>query len=157
MRRTVVNYYAYYDSPIGTIRLTSDGISLTSLHFGTREATSAELSIFDETSHWLDIYFSGHQLDFTPRLLLLGTEFQIRVWQALLEIPYGQTISYGKLARRIGCRSAQAVGQAVGKNPISIIVPCHRVIGSDGSLVGYEWGLERKQYLLLLEKQHNPK
>jgi methylated-DNA-[protein]-cysteine S-methyltransferase len=88
-----------------------------------------------------------------PPIKQTGTDFQLRVWQSLLEIPYGQTISYGELARRIGCRSAQAVGQAVGRNPISIIVPCHRVIGSNGSLVGYEWGLERKQYLLQLEKQ----
>ena len=91
-----------------------------------------------------------------PPINQSGTGFQLRVWKALLDIPYGQTISYGELARRIGCRSAQAIGQAVGRNPIAIIVPCHRVIGSDGSLVGYEWGLERKQYLLQLEKQYNP-
>ena len=88
-----------------------------------------------------------------PPIKLIGTDFQRRVWQVLLDIPYGQTVSYGELAHHIGCRSAQAVGQAVGRNPISIIVPCHRVIGSNGSLVGYEWGLERKQYLLQLESR----
>ena len=100
---------------------------------------------------WLDCYFSGHCPDFLPPLALQGTPFQRRVWWALMDIPYGATTTYGALARSVGCRSAQAVGQAVGRNPVAIIVPCHRVVGSDGTLTGYAYGLERKEYLLKLE------
>lgn len=96
-------------------------------------------------------YFAGRKPDFTPPLVFECTDFQRRVWQALNEIPYGQTTTYGEIARRIGCRSAQAVGSAVGRNPIAIIIPCHRVIGTDGTLTGYAFGLDRKQYLLQLE------
>ncbi len=155
-----MTHTALYDSSIGPITLTFDGESLTGLRFGkTNDNFASTLNTkhlsLNTTIRWLDLYFSGRQPDFLPPINLIGTPFQRRVWQALLEIPYGQTVSYGELACRIGCRSAQAVGQAVGHNPISIIVPCHRVIGSDGSLVGYEWGLKKKQYLLQLEKQHN--
>ena len=100
---------------------------------------------------WLDLYFSGRKPDFLPPIKLIGTPFQRHVWQALMDIPYGTTTTYGALARRVGCRSAQAVGQAVGHNPVAIIVPCHRVVGSDGTLTGYAYGLERKEYLLRLE------
>ena len=151
-----MTHTALYDSPIGSITLTFDGEVLTTLRFGTSSCLEVlKTRSLEVVCRWLDLYFSGSKPDFLPPINFIGTPFQRRVWQALMEIPYGQTISYGELARLIGCRSAQAVGQAVGKNPISIIVPCHRVIGSDGSLVGYEWGLERKQYLLQLEKQHN--
>ncbi len=144
---------ALYDSPIGPITLTFDGEALTGLRFG--KAADDRVSPLPTKVHrWLDLYFSGRQPDFLPPIKLFGTDFQRRVWQALLEIPYGQTIAYGDLARRIGCRSAQAVGQAVGKNPIAIIVPCHRVIGSDGSLTGYAYGIEKKRYLLQLESGH---
>ena len=150
-----------YDSPIGPITLTSDGEALTGLRIDeSAEYCVSPLSTFHSPLstciRWLDLYFSGQQPDFTPTLALRGTDFQRRVWQALLEIPYGRTTTYGELARRIGCRSAQAVGQAVGRNPIAIIVPCHRVVGSGGSLTGYAYGIEKKQYLLQLEKQHNP-
>ena len=152
-------YSALYSSPLGPITLTSDGTALTSLRFGKPvEFCVSPLSTFHSPLftciRWLDLYFGGQQPDFTPPLALRGTPFQLRVWQALLEIPYGQTISYGELSRRIGCRSAQAIGQAVGKNPIAIIVPCHRVIGSDGSLTGYAYGVKRKEYLLQLESRH---
>lgn len=152
-----MDYVAQYDCPLGTITLTSNGDALTGLSFDAAEPTTPADTIpsLSHTCRWLDLYFSGQQPDFLPPIMLTGSDFQRHVWQALLEIPYGQTVSYGELACRIGCRSAQAVGQAVGHNPISIIVPCHRVIGSDGSLVGYEWGLKKKQYLLQLEKQHN--
>lgn len=156
-----MNHTAHYDSPLGDIMLVSDGRTLTGLffdgqkHFGSTlglsTSSSAELPIFDKTRRWLDIYFSGHKPDFTPPLLLQGTPFQRLVWEALLTIPYGQTVTYGVLARRLGCRSAQAVGGAVGRNPISIIVPCHRVIGSNGALTGYAGGLDRKRTLLALE------
>ena len=146
---------ARYESPIGVITLTSDGEAITSLRFGTLNDCASLLPTdhwpLATCIHWLDLYFSGRQPDFTPPIKLHGTAFQCRVWQALLDIPYGETATYGDLARRVGCHSAQAVGQAVGKNPVAIIVPCHRVIGSDGSLTGYAYGLERKLWLLQLE------
>lgn len=144
--------------------LSSDGEALTGLFFdGQRYFGSmvdaqhekrAVLPIFKETSRWLDIYFSGRKPDFMPTLELRGTPFQQRVWKELLTIPYGQTVTYGELACRLGCRSAQAVGGAVGRNPISIIVPCHRVVGADGSLTGYAGGLDRKRALLGLEQKN---
>lgn len=152
---------ARYDSPLGPLALTSDGTALTGLRFldnldNLEHLESLEnLVPINSTRRWLDLYFSGRQPDFLPPISFRGTDFQRRVWQALLNIPYGETTTYGDLARRIGCRSAQAVGQAVGKNPIAIIVPCHRVVGSDGSLTGYAYGLERKQYLLQLEMKQS--
>ncbi len=155
-----MTHTAIYDSPLGPITLTFDGEALVGLRFSTYDDCTSQLntkhSPLNTSIRWLDIYFSGRQPDLIPPIKLVGTDFQCRVWQALLEIPYGQTISYGELARRIGCRSAQAVGQAVGRNPIAIIVPCHRVVGSGGSLTGYAYGIDKKQYLLQLEKQHNP-
>ena len=148
-----MEYTFLYDSPIGPITLTFDGEALTGLRFGKTDDDSVNPPP-TKVHRWLDLYFSGRQPDFLPPIKLFGTDFQRRVWQALLEIPFGQTISYGKLARRIGCRSAQAVGQAVGKNPIAIIVPCHRVIGSDASPTGYAYGIEKKRYLLQLESGH---
>ena len=152
-----MTYIAHYDSPIGPITLTSDGTALTGLSFSEKIAPSVrieELNVFSETRRWLDLYFTGRRPDFTPPLIFEGADFQRRVWQALCEIPYGQTVSYGDIARRIGCRSAQAVGGAVGRNPIAIIVPCHRVIGTNGTLTGYAFGLDRKQYLLQLESRN---
>ena len=175
-----MDYTAHYDSPLGGITLASDGRALTGLWFltssvfdnkvfgspsgcdgqkyfgstlGTLTSSSAKIPVFDETYHWLDIYFSGHKPDFIPPLLLQGTPFQQHVWKELLAIPYGQTVTYGELARRLGCRSAQAVGGAVGRNPIAIIVPCHRVVGTNGSLTGYAAGLDRKRALLELEQK----
>ena len=158
-----MDYTAHYDSPLGGITLASDGEALVGLwfdgqmHFGStlgvRAASPAELPLFDEACRWLDIFFSGREPDFTPPLSLRGTPFQQRVWEALLTIPYGQTVTYGELGRRLGCRSAQAVGGAVGRNPISIIVPCHRVVGSNGSLTGYAGGIDRKRALLQLEQK----
>lgn len=151
-----MEFTAIYDSPIGPLTLTFDGEVLTGLCIGKTDDDrvshlSTSLSPLSTCLRWLDLYFSGHKPDFLPPIKLIGTDFQRRVWQALLEIPYGETTTYGELARRIGCRSAQAVGQAVGRNPIAIVVPCHRVVGSDGSLTGYAYGLEKKQYLLQLE------
>ena len=158
-----MNHTAHYDSPLGDITLAGDGRALIGLFFDGQknfgstidiEATaSAKLAVFDETRRWLDIYFSGREPDFMPPLSLRGTPFQQRVWEALLTIPYGQTVTYGELAHRLGCRSAQAVGGAVGRNPISIIVPCHRVVGTNGSLTGYAAGLDRKRALLELEQK----
>ena len=150
-----MNHTALYNSPIGPITFTSDGEALSGLSFCHIKATDTidSIEIFHKTRCWLDLYFSGRQPDFIPPIKPIGTDFQRRVWHALLEIPYGETTTYGNIARRLGCRSAQAVGQAVGRNPIAIIVPCHRVVGSDGSMTGYAYGLERKEYLLALESK----
>ncbi len=147
-------------SPLGGLTLSSDGEALTGLwfdgqaHFGAGLSDDYEekpLPVFDEALRWLSVYFSGREPDFTPPLRLRGTAFQRAVWQELLTVPYGRTMSYGELARRLGTASARAVGGAVGRNPVSLIVPCHRVLGADGRLTGYAGGLERKRYLLRLE------
>lgn len=145
---------ALYNSPVGTIILVSDGTSLTALDFGQSQDVKdqQDLPIFVETRRWLDLYFSGKKPDFIPPLKPQGTPFQQKVWRELLNIPYGATVSYGEMARRINCRSAQAIGQAVHRNPISIIIPCHRVIGADGSLTGYASGLDIKRQLLQIER-----
>ena len=149
---------ALYTSPLGPIVLSTDGEALTGLSFSPMAergtiVPKCTMPILQSTCCWLDLYFSGRCPDFLPPLKPCGTAFQQRVWQALREIPYGVTTTYGAVARRVGCRSAQAVGQAVGRNPIAIIVPCHRVVGSDGSLTGYAYGLEKKNYLLALESK----
>lgn len=149
----------HYDSPLGRITLAGRGDALAGLwlegqkHFARTlgpDVTCGSLPVFGEVERWLDLYFSGREPDFTPRLDLRGTTFQQRVWKALLDIPYGETISYGELAGRLGT-SARAVGGAVGRNPVSIIVPCHRVVGSNGWLGGYAGGPELKARLLALE------
>ena len=155
--------FARYGSPFGGITLEGSGDALTGLWFdcqrpaGCSWREGAWLPIFDGAFRWLDIYFSGKLPGFTPVLELAGTPFQREVWSILLEIPYGRTVSYGEIAARVarqrGLRrmSAQAVGGAVGRNPVSLIVPCHRVIGADGNLVGYAGGLGLKSSLLHLE------
>jgi len=161
-------YIDYYESPLGRITLASDGDALTGLWLdgqsGLSEALKEEpkakareaapLPVFEETRRWLDLYFSGKDPEFTPKLAPHGTAFRLAVWELLLSIPYGRTRSYGEIAARIADArgiekmAAQAVGAAVGKNPISIIIPCHRVIGADGSLTGYGGGLDKKEWLL---------
>lgn len=160
-----IGYTALYDSPLGRIWMVGDGESLTGLffegqkYFDSRRWGQAvdcpELPVFEMTRRWLDIFFGGGEPDFVPPLSLNGTVFQRSVWAALQTIPYGRTVSYGELARAVSVRSAQAVGGAVGRNPVSIIVPCHRVIGADGSLTGYAGGLDRKRALLQLEQHSN--
>ena len=153
-----------YASPLGGLLLAADEQGLIGLWFDGARHFAANLPeareekrtpILDETARWLDDYFSGGQPDFTPPLHLIGSAFRLRVWARLLEIPYGQTTTYGALAKRLGGvhMSAQAVGGAVGHNPISIIVPCHRVVGTSGSLTGYAGGLDRKIKLLEIEKK----
>ena len=146
--------------------MASDGSSLIGLWFdGQRHFASSvqetpvwgDLPVFEETARWLDLYFGGDLPGFTPPLSLSGTPFQKEVWEMLLEIPYGETMTYGEIASRIAERrgmermSSQAVGGAVGRNPVSLIVPCHRVLGKDGNLVGYAGGLDKKEKLLSLE------
>ena len=156
-------YTAHYTSPLGGITLASDGIALTGLYFdGERDfpdlsaAHKKDLPVFGEAMRWLDLYFAGKEPHFMPALSPDGTAFQQAVWEILRTIPYGGTTTYGAIAKRLekstGKRmSAQAVGGAVGRNPISIIIPCHRVIGADGSLTGYAGGLDKKAYLLRTE------
>ncbi len=152
-------YYTFYSSPLGRILLLSDGTALTGLYMegqrGEPCGIEADLPVFDKTKNWLDAYFRGESPE--PKSLPLfpkGTVFQEAVWQILLTIPYGQTLSYGHIAREIAQRlgkekmSAQAVGQAVGRNPISIIIPCHRVVGAKGQLTGYAGGVDKKNWLL---------
>ncbi len=154
--RQLAVYVMHYNSPIGTIKLSSDGTSLTGLYFVNEVDDvddAMDLAVFRQTSQWLDIYFSGRMTDTTPAppLRLEGTPFQKKVWSQLLTIPYGKTVTYGAIAKRIGCRSAQAVAGAISRNPVSIIVPCHRVVGADGKLTGYAGGISRKHSLLCIE------
>ena len=140
-----------YSSPLGNMLVECDGAALTALRFVPDAEAAGSSTIPAPIRRWLDCYFAGGQPVFTPPLKMQGTAFQQRVWSELLAIPYGRTTTYGELARRIGCRSAQAVGQAVGRNPIAVVVPCHRVVGADGTLTGYAYGLELKRRLLELE------
>ncbi|MBP5541010.1 MAG: methylated-DNA--[protein]-cysteine S-methyltransferase [Bacteroidales bacterium] len=161
-----MDYTAHYPSPLGDILLASDGTALTGLWLDGQRHSAATLDpqheerptlpLFDEVRCWLDTYFSGCNPDFLPPLAPRGTPFRQSVWRLLMDIPYGQTVTYGEIARRLHCRSAQAVGTAIGHNPISIIIPCHRVLPSDGTLGGYAAGPSRKQFLLHLENPaHN--
>ena len=157
----------HYASPLGRILLAADDVGLTGLWFEENQAHMGEglradaearpSPFFDAAVRWLDIYFAGRDPGFVPPLHLTGSPFRNRVGELLLAIPYGTTTTYGALARTIARErgverfSTRAVGGAIAHNPISLIVPCHRVIGSDGSLTGYGGGLERKIALLKLE------
>ena len=152
-------------SPLGELLLVSYGEALCGLYFvGQRHFPAAleaeeraDLAVFAQTRAWLEAYFAGEDPGRTPPLRLEGTAFQRVVWTLLREIPFGLTVSYGELTKRLAARegrscSARAVGAAVGRNPVSILVPCHRVLGADGSLTGYAGGLWRKEKLLELER-----
>ncbi len=159
-------YTDYYASPLGQISMTADETGITSLHFVGQEPTAPPADkkrqspgspVFADVKQWLHIYFSGKEPDFLPPVHLSGTAFQLAVWNLLRAIPYGATTTYGALAGQLADQlgkphmSAQAVGQAVKQNPVAILIPCHRVIGADGSLIGYAGGLDRKAALLALE------
>ena len=157
-----MDYIRKYDSPLDGITMASDGEALTGLWFEGQhfyastlgECVTGDLPVFRETGRWLDVYFSGRDPGFTPPLSLRGTPFRQSVWAELLNIPFGQTATYGEIAARIGAlsrTSARAVGGAVGHNPVSLIVPCHRVVGAGGALTGYAGGLDLKRRLLQLE------
>lgn len=161
-----MTYIQHYNSPLGGILLAADEVGLTGLWFEGQkyfardlsgERTEQETPALTEARRWLDIYFTGKEPDFLPPLHPTGSEFRKAVWEILLQIPYGQTTTYGEIARQLAEKqglarmSAQAVGGAVGHNKISIIIPCHRVVGADGSLTGYAGGVERKQRLLTHE------
>lgn len=161
-----MQYISRYKSPLGGILLAADEAGLTGLWFEgqkyfarslDREHEEKELPVLGQAKRWLDIYFSGKEPDFELPLHLIGTDFQKQVWKMLCGIPYGQTTTYGTLAERLAAErgiprmSARAVGGAVGHNGISILVPCHRVVGSGGRLTGYAGGVCRKIELLKLE------
>lgn len=160
-----------YASPIGKITLATDGKAITALwlagqspekEFAGTPLCKSDPPVIKEAKRWLDIYFSGREPDFVPALAPSGTPFQTEVWNLLRKIPYGETTTYGALAAEVAKRrgkekmSAQAVGNAVGSNPISIIVPCHRVVGANGSLTGYNGGIKYKTALLKLEGGWSP-
>lgn len=161
-----MDYTAVYQSPIGRMLLAADETGLKGLWFDggkyyaehlDPEHEEKDLPVFELAKKWLDIYFSGQEPDFMPAVHMSGSPFQLSVWKLLRQIPYGKTTTYGRLAEMIAQEagiprmSAQAVGGAVGHNQISIIIPCHRVVGAGGSLTGYAGGLDKKQQLLMLE------
>lgn len=160
-------YTYHYQSPLGGITLSSNGTELTGLwfdgqkYFGdtlSKKYEEKSLPVFELSVRWLDIYYSGKAPDFTPPLCMQTTPFRKAVWEIMLTIPFGETMTYGEIADRIANQkglskmSAQAVGGAVGHNSISLIIPCHRVVGTNGSLTGYAGGIEKKVQLLKLEK-----
>jgi methylated-DNA-[protein]-cysteine S-methyltransferase len=162
-----MEYTHHYDSPLGGITLASDGEALIGLWFDGQKyfgdtlgdkPIEKDLPVFDETCRWLDIYFSGRDPGFTPPLKMRTTPFRKAVWDIMLTIPFRRTMSYGEIAASIakqrGIRqmSAQAIGGAVGHNSISLIIPCHRVVGAGGNLTGYAGGIEKKAILLEMEK-----
>ncbi|MBQ4421188.1 MAG: methylated-DNA--[Bacteroidales bacterium] len=156
-----MDYVTYYSSPIGKITIASDSDAIVGLWFDNQKHYASvldsnngqqnDLPIFKTVFNWLDIYFGGNQPNFTPKINMRGSCFQRCVWNVLLSIPYGKVVTYGTIAKQLNCRSAQAVGGAVGRNPISIIVPCHRVVGTNGKLTGYAGGIDKKHWLLNLE------
>ncbi|MEO7199363.1 MAG: methylated-DNA--[protein]-cysteine S-methyltransferase [Dokdonella sp.] len=155
-------YFDYLETPIGRLLLVGDGDALVDIDLPlTRKPTSIGADWQHDGARLADVkqqlgeYFDGQRADFDVPLAPRGTQFQLTVWQALRDIPYASTISYGELARRIGNPNAsRAVGLANGANPLSIIVPCHRVIGSSGEMTGYGGGVETKRFLLDLERRH---
>lgn len=161
-----MDYIAYYNSPLGSITMASEGTALVGLWFDGQKYFAdtlldpeheerPDLPIFEQTRRWLDMYFTGKDPGFTPPIVMrTRSDFRRQVWELLLTIPFGHTLTYGAIARRIAATfglssmSAQAVGGAVGHNPVSLIIPCHRVVGANGSLTGYAGGVERKERLL---------
>lgn len=160
-----MQYTNKYTSPLGELTLASDGEAITGIWFEGQkyyadtlsdDCEEKRLEVFEQTKEWFDLYFTGTAPDFTPPLSLSASSFRMQVWEILKGIPFGETVTYGNIARRIEAQtgkrvSAQAVGGAVGHNPISVIVPCHRVIGSGGNLTGYAGGIYKKIELLKIE------
>lgn len=162
----MLHFVQYYDSPLGRILLVSDDIGLIGVSFDVskhyrdilpREYIEQDTPSLAETKRWLDEYFMGREPNFMPRLHIIGSVFRLSVWQILLQIPYGQKMTYGDIARLLAAMrgidkmSAQAVGNAIGHNRISIIIPCHRVVGVRGDMIGYDAGVYIKEQLLKLE------
>ena len=162
-----MTFTQHYDSPLGGILLAADESGLTGLWFDGEkyfadnlpiEHTELETPILAEAKQWLDLYFTGNEPNFMPPLHPIGSDFRKTVWEILSQVPYGQTTTYGEVSRQLAEKqglarmSAQAVGGAVGHNEISIIIPCHRVVGTNGSLTGYAGGIDKKLKLLELER-----
>ena len=165
----MMTFIQHLDSPLGDILLAADDVGLTGLWFEGQkyfaatlpaEVQTKETPALREGRRWLDLYFAGKEPKTSPPLPLIGTPFRLSVWKILSEIPYGKTTTYGDIAQRLAQErglprlSARAVGSAVGRNPISLIIPCHRVIGRNSRLTGYAGGLHRKAYLLSLARRH---
>ena len=163
-----MDYTYHYSSPIGGITMASNGESLTGLWFDGQKYFASTLSqrhvekqlpIFDRTCEWLDLYFSGKSPDFMPPVFMYVSNFRRDVYEILMTIPFGETMTYKEVAdliakkHRIISMSAQAVGGAIAHNPISLVIPCHRVIGTNGKLTGYAGGLDKKEWLLDMEKR----
>lgn len=164
---SVLMLTAEYNSPLGPITIACSGDKLVGLwfmgqrHYGStlaatfenaeRGDVSVENRVLEDTRRWLDIYFAGHNPDFLPKYEMIGSGFQIKVWRELTNIPYGTTTTYKAIADKLNT-APRAIGAAVGRNPLTIMIPCHRVISTSGSLAGYAGGLERKAYLLNVEK-----
>lgn len=151
-------YFWHISSPIGDLTLTEEEGALTGLYFGrlSRPGEEGPTALLEEAARQLREYFAGQRREFDLPLRLRGTAFQMQVWQVLQAIPYGEVRTYGEIARAIGKpKACRAVGMANHNNPISIIVPCHRVVGAGGSLTGYGGGLENKRFLLELEKRNH--
>ena len=163
-----MDYTYHYSSPIGGITMASNGESLTGLWFDGQKYFASTLSqrhvekqlpIFDRTCEWLDLYFSGKSPDFIPPVFMYVSNFRRDVYEILMTIPFGETMTYKEVAdliakkHRIISMSAQAVGGAIAHNPISLVIPCHRVIGTNGKLTGYAGGLDKKKWLLNMEKR----
>lgn len=154
--------YDTYDSPLGEMKLCSDGCYLTAVVFTGQKYESKHIAravqgncpVLEQAKAWLRAYFAGEIPTFLPPMKPMGTPFQLRVWELLLQIPYGQTLTYGQLTKKLGCKSTQAVGGAVGRNPISILIPCHRVLGAGGKLTGYAGGVDKKKALLNTEQAY---
>ena len=161
-----MQYISHYSSPLGKMLLAGSEAGLTGLWFEGQKyfprglddgRAEGELPLFETARRWLDIYFSGREPDFSVPLRPAGSEFRREVWKILCAIPYGKTMTYGEIGkvlaerRGLASMSAQAVGGAVGRNPVSIFIPCHRVVGADGSLTGYAGGIHKKEWLLRLE------
>ena len=162
-----MTFIQHYNSPLGGILLAADEIGLTGLWFNGQKYfarslpagyTEQNTPALSEAKRWLEVYFTGKKPDFMPPLHIVGSAFRMAVWEILLQIPYGKTTTYGEIARQLAEKqklprmSAQAVGGAVGHNEISIIIPCHRVVGTNGSLTGYAGGIGKKIKLLELER-----
>ena len=148
----------YYASPLGTLRVTEENDAIVSTAFVSDTPETAPSSpVLFEAKEWLDRYFEGNDPGPVPNCSPKGTPFQKAAWTALLSIPYGKTVTYGQLAKRMGLspRHARAIGGALHRNPLILFIPCHRVIGSDGSLTGFACGIERKRALLKIERQQN--
>lgn len=166
-----MQYINHYQSPMGDILLAADEAGLTGLWFDGGKYFAAGLDpeheekdtpVLEQTKEWLTVYFSGREPDFYPPVHMMGTSFQLTVWKILQKIPYGKTVTYGEIAKEIAAMkglprmSAQAVGGAVGHNKISIIIPCHRVVGTNKSLTGYAGGIDKKVKLLTMENIYCP-